>query len=287
MIKKAVIPAAGLGTRLLPITKELPKEMLPVFFRKNKSLSIRPMLQSVFEQVYDVGFREFGFIVGRGKRAIEDHFTFDENFVEQLKNRNKTELANGLQEFYKKLNNSTIMFMNQPVPKGFGDAIHKAKPFTGNEPFLMHAGDDLIFSEKNSHLQRIIDTFENYAADAAFFVEEVADPREYGVIVAKQITTDLYRVNQVIEKPEKPPSNLAVVALYIFKPNIYDAIEEVKPDKEGEIQLSDALQLLLNWGCNIYAIKLGKNEKRIDIGTPENYLNTLITSSQIEPYKRD
>ena len=285
MIKKAVIPAAGLGTRLLPITKELPKEMLPVFFRKNNKLGLRPMLQAVFEQIYDVGFREFGFIVGRGKRAIEDHFTFDQSFVEQLKNRHKTELANGLQEFYTKLNNSTIMFMNQPVPKGFGDAIHKAKPFTGNDPFLMHAGDDLIFSEKNSHLQRLIDTFENYAADAAFFVEEVADPRKYGVIVGNEIKPDLYSVKQVIEKPEKPPSNLAVIALYIFKPNIYDAIEEIKPDKRGEIQLSDALQLLLDRGCNLYAIKLGHNEKRIDIGTPENYLNTLIAGSQIEPYK--
>lgn len=287
MIKKAVIPAAGLGTRLLPITKELPKEMLPIFFRKNKKLILQPMLQAVFEQIYDIGFREFGFIVGRGKRAIEDHFTFDENFVEQLKNKHKDDLANGLQDFYTKLSNSTIMFMNQPVPKGFGDAIHKAKPFTGNESFLMHAGDDLIFSQKNGHLQRIINVFETFDADAAFFVEEVPDPRKYGVIVGNEVKPQLIRVEQVIEKPEKPPSNLAVIALYVFKPIIYKAIEEVKPDKRGEIQLSDALQLLLTWGCNLYAIKLGSNEKRIDIGTPESYLETLTTCSNIETCKRD
>jgi UTP--glucose-1-phosphate uridylyltransferase len=287
MIKKVVIPAAGLGTRLLPITKELPKEMLPVFFRKNKKLCLRPMLQAVFEQIYDVGFREFGFIVGRGKRAIEDHFTFDENFVEKLKHRNKSELANGLQEFYTKLNNSTIIFINQPVPKGFGDAIHKAKPFTVNDPFLIHAGDDFIFSEKNTHLQRIIDTFENHDADAAFFVEEVADSRKYGVIVGNEIEPDLYSVKQIIEKPENPPSNLAVVAIYLFKPIIYKAIEQIKPDKRGEIQLTDSLQLLLSWGCKMYAIKLESDERRIDIGTPESYLKTLRTFDSIKIFERD
>jgi UTP--glucose-1-phosphate uridylyltransferase len=287
VIKKAVITAAGLGTRLLPITKEFPKEMLPIFFRKNKKLCLRPMLQAVFEQIYAVGFREFGFIVGRGKRAIEDHFTFDASFVEQLKSKHKDDLANGLQDFYTKLNSSTIMFMNQPVPKGFGDAIHTAKPFTGNESFLMHAGDDLIFSQNNSHLERILNTFESFDADAAFFVEEVPDPRKYGVIVGNEVRPQLFSVEKVIEKPEKPPSNLAVVALYVFKPIIYEAIEAVKPDKRGEIQLSDALQLLLNWGCNLYALKLGHSEKRIDIGTPESYLKTLTTCSSIETYSGD
>jgi UTP--glucose-1-phosphate uridylyltransferase len=170
VIKKAVIPAAGLGTRLLPITKELPKEMLPIFFKEDGKLFLRPMLQAVFEQIYDVGFREFGFIVGRGKRAIEDHFTLDDIFIEQLKNNHKEELANGLEAFYKKLSDSTIMFMNQPRPKGFGDAIHKAKLFTGKEAFLMHAGDDLVFSRHNNHLRKILKVFEHYDADASFLV---------------------------------------------------------------------------------------------------------------------
>ncbi|MHA1834748.1 MAG: sugar phosphate nucleotidyltransferase, partial [Candidatus Baldrarchaeia archaeon] len=268
--------AAGLGTRLLPITKELPKEMLPVFFKeRNGRMCLKPMLQAVFEQLYAVGFREFGFIVGRGKRAIEDHFTSDDSFIEQLKNSGKAELANGLQDFYEKINNSNILFINQPKPKGFGDAVYKAKLFTGNESFLMHAGDDLVFSQDNSHLRRIMRLFEHYDADAAFLVEEVGDPRMYGVIKGNEVEPNVFEVEEVIEKPREPPSNLAIIALYVFKPVIYKAIENVKPDVNGEIQLADALQLLLEWKCKLYASKLGSTEHRIDIGTPETYLKAI------------
>jgi len=276
MIRKVVIPAAGLGTRLLPITKELPKEMLPVFFKgRNGGVCLKPMLQAVFEQLYAVGFREFGFIVGRGKRAIEDHFTSDDSCIEQLKNSGKAELANGLQDFYKKINNSNILFINQPKPKGFGDAVYKAKLFTGNESFLMHAGDDLVFSQDNRHLRRIMRLFEHYDADAAFLVEEVGDPRMYGVIKGNEVEPNVFEVEEVIEKPRRPPSNLAIIALYVFKPVIYKAIENVKPDVNGEIQLADALQLLLEWKCKLYASKLGSAERRIDIGTPETYLKAI------------
>ena len=276
MIKKVVIPVAGLGTRLLPMTKELPKEMLPLFFsEKNGKICLKPMLQAVFEQLYDVGFREFGFIVGRGKRAVEDHFTPDANFIELLKNKNKEQLANGLLEFYEKINNSTLMFINQPTPKGFGDAVHKAKLFTKDEPFLMHAGDDLVFSKNHRHFTRMIQMFESYDADAVFLVEEVEDPRKYGVIRGNEVEPDVFEVKEVIEKPKKPLSNLAIIALYIFKPIIYKAIENVKPDESGEIQLADALQLLLRWKCKLYASRLGSDERRIDIGTPETYLTTV------------
>lgn len=275
-IKKAVIPVAGLGTRLLPMTKELPKEMLPIFFRsKSGQISLKPMLQAVFEQLYDVGFREFGFIVGRGKRAVEDHFTPDENFLEFLKNRNKEHLAGGLQELYDKIGNTTIMFINQPKPKGFGDAVYQAKSFTADEPFLLHAGDDLVFSQNHDHFRRLIETFEHYHADAAFLVEEVEDPRRYGVIIGKEVEPSVFEVREVIEKPREPPSNLAIIALYVFKPIIYKAIENVKPDVSGEIQLTDALQLLLEWKCKLYASKLRSAERRIDIGTPEDYLKTI------------
>jgi len=279
LIKKVVIPAAGLGTRLLPITKELPKEMLPVFFKKkNGKVCLKPMLQAVFEQLYAVGFREFCIIVGRGKRAIEDHFTPDWDFIEYLKGRNKAELVDGLQEFYNKIANSTMIFMSQPKPKGFGDAVYTGKPFTGNQPFLLHAGDDLVFSKNNSHLKRMMKTFEHYDADVVFLVEKVEDPRRYGVIIGDEVTSHMLRVKEVIEKPKKPPSNLAAIALYLFKPIIYKAIKEVKPDERGEIQLADALQVLIDWKCKLYALKLRSGERRIDIGTPETYLKILKTS---------
>lgn len=276
MFRKAVIPAAGLGTRLLPITKELPKEMLPVIaLMKNGQPCLKPMLQAIFEQLYDVGFREFAFIVGRGKRAIEDHFSPDEDFIQNLKTKNKKDLAEELQEFYKKINNSTILFINQPKPKGFGDAVHRAALFTGNEEFLMQAGDDLIISKNNNHLKRAAKTFEEYDADILFLVEEVPDPRKYGVITGKEIKSGVLQVTNIMEKPKKPPSNLAIIALYLFKPVIYKALKKVKPDENGEIQLADALKLLIDWDCKVYGLKLKTNEKRIDIGTAESYLEML------------
>ena len=276
MLKKAVIPAAGLGTRLLPITKELPKEMLPVItLMKNGRICLKPMLQAIFEQLYDVGFKEFVFIVGRGKRAIEDHFLPDEDFIQNLKTKNKKDIAEELQGFYQKLTESNVVFINQPKPKGFGDAVGRAALFTGNENFLMQAGDDLIISKNNNHLKRAAKIFEEYDADTLFLVEEVPDPRKYGVITGKEIKRGIFKVTGIVEKPEKPPSNLAIIALYIFKPIIYKAIRKVEPDENGEIQLADALKLLIDWNCKVYGLKLKPNERRIDIGTAESYLEML------------
>jgi UTP--glucose-1-phosphate uridylyltransferase len=278
LLKKAVIPAAGLGTRLLPITKEFPKEMLPITaLTKNGQLCLKPMLQAVFEQLYSVGFREYAFIVGRGKRAIEDHFSPDEDFIRYLENKNKKDLAEELQEFYNKINNSKILFINQPKPKGFGDAVARASIFTGNEEFIMQAGDDLIISKNNNHLKKAIRTFEKYNADALFLLEEAPDPRNYGVITGKEIKPKLFQATNIIEKPKKPPSNLAIVALYIFKPIIYKAIDEVKPDKNGETQLADAIKKLIEWDCKVYGLKLDPTEKRVDIGTAQSYIAMLKT----------
>jgi UTP--glucose-1-phosphate uridylyltransferase len=276
LLKKAVIPAAGLGTRLLPITKELPKEMLPIVaLMKNGQPCLKPMLQAIFEQLYDVGFREFAFIVGRGKRAIEDHFLPDEDFIQHLKNQNKKDLADDLQEFYNKINSSNLVFINQPKPKGFGDAVGRAALFTGKEKFLMQAGDDLIISRNNNHLKRATETFNKYDADTLFLIEEVPDPRNYGVITGEEIKPGIFKVTNIVEKPKKPPSNLAIVALYIFKPVIYKAISKVKPDKNGEVQLADALKLLVEWNRKVYGLKLNPTERRVDIGTAESYLAML------------
>ena len=284
MIKKVIVPAAGLGTRLLPVTKELPKEMLPVFFKgKNGRVHLKPLLQTVFEQLYDEGFREFGFIVGRGKRAIEDHFTTGYGFVEYLKKKYMTNLVRQMQEFYSKVNDSTIVFINQPEPKGFGDAVYKAKAFTQSEPFLVHAGDNFVISEGNRHLKKMIKIFEDRDADAVFLVEEVEDPRGYGVMVGNEIEPCVFKVKRVIEKPKEPPSSLAIIALYAFNPIIHGAIEKVKPDESGEVQLTDAIQLLLNWQCDIYALKLRPGERRIDIGLPETYLKTIRDILQYPP----
>ncbi len=136
MIRKVIIPAAGLGTRLFPATKEQPKEMLPIFSKTAKVICSKPVVQMVFEQLYDAGLREFCYVVGRGKRGIEDHFTPDSNCVENLKNMGKNGQASDLEGFYNKLESSTIMWVNQPEPKGFGNAVLMAQPFVQNESCL-------------------------------------------------------------------------------------------------------------------------------------------------------
>jgi UTP--glucose-1-phosphate uridylyltransferase len=271
-----VIPSAGLGTRLLPATKEQPKEMLPIFAKSiDGELCLKPLLQIVFENLYDVGLREFGFITGRGKRSVEDYFTIDSGFVELLKNGNKFGLAKELDVFYEKVGSSHIAFINQPKPKGFGDAVHRAKMFTGTEPFLVHAGDDLIISKKNQYLRNLIDVFEEHEASAVFCVERVSDPRKYGVIVGDKVANNLYQVRRVVEKPSTPPSNIAVVAVYAFSSRIYQAIEETPPDANGEVQLTNAIQRLIDQNHSVYAVELSSEEKRLDIGTPQSYLKAL------------
>jgi len=276
MTKISVIPAAGLGTRLLMATKEVPKEMLPVFDAGPAGyLCVKPLLQVIYEKLYDVGFRTFCFIVGRGKRAIEDHFSCDWEFVRYLESRGKTRHAEELASFYKRLERSTIMFVNQPEPKGFGDAIYRVKELTRSEPFLVHAGDDLVLSSENSHIVRLMRVFYEKKADAAFLIEEVEDPRRFGVIRGVKESPGVYRVVDVVEKPETPPSRMAIVAIYVFNDSIYDALEKTGPGYGGEIQLTDAIGRLIIDGGRVFAVKLLPDEKRIDISTPDSYWNAL------------
>ena len=276
MLRKAVITAAGLGTRLLPATKEQPKEMLPIFTRSaNGGLCVKPFIQIVFEQLYDAGFRDFCFIVGKKSGIIEQHFTWDNGLVGRLLKKNKVDLINELSDFYKKASECNIVFINQIEPRGFGDAVFYARSFTKREPFLVHAGDDLILSKSNQWLKRLIQIYKNYNAEAVFCVEKVKDPRKYGVITGKRISTDLYIVSSIKEKPSSPPSNLAAIAIYIFSPKIYDAIKKTIPDINNEIQLTDAIQYLVNNNHNVYALELKKGERRMDIGTPESYWQVL------------
>jgi len=279
VIRKVVIPAAGLGTRLFPATKEQPKEMLPIFSRLvNGCVGVKPLLQMVFEQLYDTGFREFCFVVGRGKRSIEDHFTPDHNSVLTLKDRGKDEQALDLDGFYTKLKTSTIIWVNQPEPKGFGDAVMMAQPFVQNEHCLVHAGDTYIVSENARHLKLLMEVYERFNADATFIVQEVEDPRQYGIIEAKEIEKRFYRVKAAIEKPEKPTTNLAIMPIYIFHPVVFKALEKTTPGKGGEFQLTDAIQKLIEWGLNVYAAQLSSDEVRLDIGSPETYWEALNLS---------
>ncbi len=177
-IRIAVIPSAGLGTRLLPATKQQPKEMLPVFVRSSSGLVfLKPIVQVVFERLYDAGLREFCLIVGRGKRSIEDQFTLDAGFIENLKKLAKPHLVMEMEHFYQKVRKSNIVFINQPEPLGFGDAVLRARAFTNHSSFIVHAGDDLIISKNaGGCFSRLMTAFDSYQADAVFYVQKVKDP---------------------------------------------------------------------------------------------------------------
>ena len=262
-ISKVVIPVGGLGTRLLPSTKEQPKEMLPVFScSANSGVCLKPILQVVYERLYDAGFREFCFIVGRGKRCIEDHFTLDQDFIDLLRKRNKTQTEKELDLFYDKLRKSSIHFVNQPEPRGLGNAVSMARLFTNKAPFLVHAGDDLIISKHNEHLRRLQYVFSTHDAEAVLCLERMKDPGNYGVIVGDEITEGVHRVRRVVEKPHHSPSNLAIVAIYIFKPAIYNAIEKTDPDSVEEVQLTDAIQCLIEDELSVFGVELQAGEKK-------------------------
>jgi len=279
MIRKAVVPAAGMGTRLLSVTKEQPKEMLPIFMGDAvQGLSVKPLLQAVYEQLFEIGIEEFCFIVGRGKRAIEDHFTPDRRFIASLSSKGKSSMAQAMEEFYRRIEKSIIIWVNQPEPKGFGDSVLKAESLAATEDFVVHAGDTYIISDQNSHLKRLLETHEEKGADATFILQEVEDPRSYGVAEATEIEPGVLLVRKVVEKPEEPPSNLAIMPIYVFDPVIFKAIRNVPAGKGGELQLTDAIQKLIDWGLKVYGVMMKPDEVRLDIGTPETYWEALEAS---------
>ncbi|MCS7142445.1 MAG: sugar phosphate nucleotidyltransferase [Aigarchaeota archaeon] len=278
MIERVLIPAAGLGSRLLTVTKEQPKEMLPIFdVGSNHRLVVKPTIQMIFEQLYDLGIREFFFIVGRGKRALEDHFTPDYNYVEELVNRGKDELANELVEFYRRVEGSVITWVNQPSPLGFGHAVLLFKPLAKKEPFLVHAGDTYIASENGDHVMRLIKSFDRSGCSAALLLQRVEDPKEYGVAIVDD-GEGLMDVRRVVEKPKVPPSNMAIMPIYVFEYEIFRALEGIGPGVGGELQLTDGIQKLIEWGKRVIAVRLKDDEVRLDVGNPQSYWEALRTS---------
>ncbi|MEM3397521.1 MAG: sugar phosphate nucleotidyltransferase [Nitrososphaerota archaeon] len=277
-VKKAVITAAGLGTRLLPLTKEVPKEMLPIFVKGFRGeLLLKPLTQVIFEQLYSVGIREFFIIVGRGKRAIEDYFTPDSEFIKLLRGKGKNDYAEEMERFYKMIFESIVVFLNQPEPKGFGDAVLRARGLI-NETFLVHAGDTYIASRNLEHLEKLIDVHSRHGCSATLLVTEVEDPRPYGVIGGRMVEDDIWIVERIEEKPDKPWSNTAILPVYIFEPEIFNCLEEVPPGKGGELQLTDGIGCLVRKGKKVMAVRLPQHIHRLDIGSPSTFWEAIEVS---------
>ena len=269
MIRKIVIPAGGLGTRLLPITKEIPKEMMPLFLHgKNGEIIVKPLIQIIYEKFFKFGLREYCIIVGKQKRTIEDHFKSNQEF---LKNFNKnSNFRTDLEKFYFMLNKSKISWVNQPNPKGFGDAVKHAKSFVGNEDFLVTAGDTLL-PTGDRIIKKLLKSKLKEKNDAIILLKKVKNPKRFGVAVVNKNKMEVINVE---EKPEYPKSNLSIVALYRFRPSIIKALNEIKP-KKTELQLTSGIQKLIDWGGNVSSIILDNKDEVIDIGTGESYLNTI------------
>ena len=273
---KCILTVAGLGTRLIPLTKELPKEMLPIYSKtKNGELVLKPILQVIFESLYSHRIRDFCFIVGKSKRVVEEHFTPNYELANYLLKEKKPKLTKILKEFNDKLEKSSISFRFQPKPIGFGDAIYHGRKYVENEHFLLHAGDDIVLSKDNNHLKRLESNFKKHNAEIAFLVEEVSDPSQYGVVRGTIIEKGILDIKEIQEKPKKPKSKFAIIAIYIFKPSIFKYLEMAKKISKPEKQLAEAFNIALKNNSKIIGIVLRKNEKRIDIGTPETYARVL------------
>ena len=276
---KTVITAAGRGTRLLPFTKEMPKEMMPIFTKTHgNNRSVIPLLQYIFEQFFPMKIRDFCFVVGRDKRAIRDHFALQRSYLKEVPADRKKTMLN----FYKKLRNCHLTWINQPNPLGFGDAVKKVEKFVGEQDFILHAGDISIISGFKHPILRLIDTAKkNPEASAILVCKKVKDAQRYGIIQIKNRSSKVYSVEGVEEKPVRPKSNLGILALYYFKPEIFASLKKTKRGKNNELQLTDGIQQMINDGKKVLAIPLTKHDVEIDVGTVESYRDAQISS-----YKR-
>ncbi|KGN03518.1 UTP--glucose-1-phosphate uridylyltransferase [Clostridium novyi A str. 4570] len=263
-VKKAIIPAAGLGTRFLPATKAQPKEMLPIVDK--------PTIQYIIEEAVQSGIEEILIITGRNKRAIEDHFDKSVELENMLEEKGKDDLLNMVKDIS---NMVDIYYIRQKEPKGLGHAINCAKTFVGNEPFAVMLGDDVVDS-KVPCLKQLIDCFNEYKT-TILGVQEVNKNSvdKYGIVEGLHIEDRVYKVKDLVEKPciNEAPSNVAILGRYIITPPIFDILSHTKPGKSGEIQLTDALRTLIKKEA-MYAYKF--EGRRYDVGDKLGFLEATV-----------
>jgi UTP--glucose-1-phosphate uridylyltransferase len=263
-VKKAIIPAAGLGTRFLPATKAQPKEMLPIVDK--------PTIQYIVEEAIASGIEEILIITGRNKKSIEDHFDKSVELELELERSGKAELLELVRDISDMVD---IHYIRQKEPRGLGHAIHCAKTFVGNEPFAVLLGDDVVDS-KTPCLKQLIDCYSEYKT-TILGVQTVANENvsKYGIVDGIHIEDKVYKVKDLVEKPsaEESPSNVAILGRYIITPEIFNILENTKPGKGGEIQLTDALKTLISKEA-MYAYNF--EGKRYDVGDKLGFLQATI-----------
>ncbi|PAD69262.1 UTP--glucose-1-phosphate uridylyltransferase [Bacillus sp. 7586-K] len=265
-IRKAIIPAAGLGTRFLPATKALPKEMLPIVDK--------PTIQYIVEEAVASGIEDIIIISGRGKRSIEDHFDQTYELEDALMKKNKLSLFHEVQKI---TNLANIHYIRQKEPKGLGHAINCARSFVGNEPFAVLLGDDIVMSEKPC-LQQLIEVFNRYHSSIVG-VQKVSEDEvsQYGIIKPKgsEIDENILNIETLVEKPKKEeaPSQYAILGRYILRPEIFSILNTLPPDSSGEVQLTEAIRIL-NERQAVYAYQF--HGRRYDIGNKLGFIRATI-----------
>ncbi len=274
-IKKAIIPAAGLGTRFLPATKAMPKEMLPILDK--------PTIQYIVEEAARAGIEDIIIVTGKHKRAIEDHFDIQKELETTLYEKGKLELLDRVQYSTELAN---IFYVRQKEQKGLGHAIYTAKQFIGNEPFAVLLGDDIVESD-NPAIKQLMEQYEA-TGKSVIGVQTVpeTETHRYGIIEPKSQDERLYEVNRFVEKPEQgtAPSNLAIMGRYVLSPRIFDYLETQTEGSGGEIQLTDAIERL-NKDDKVYAYDF--EGQRYDVGEKIGFVKTTIEYALKDKEMRD
>lgn len=273
----AVVPVAGRGTRLLPLTKSQPKEMLPI--------GRKPVVQYVVEELSRCGVQRLLFVTGPGKTAIENHFDIDAELISNLRETGKEEL---LAELAFEREELQYFYTRQRRQLGLGHAVLCARPVVGKHSFVVALGDSVIGLHAQSRvLQTMIERFELLRADAVVALEPVAatDVVHYGIAKPRGPLGPVIELDDLVEKPAvaEAPSNLAVAARYVFSAGIFDCLERTEPGQGGEIQLTDAIRMLIRQGGRVLGVCLPKAEKRYDIGNFESYFQAFVEFSLADP----
>jgi len=273
----AVVPVAGRGTRLLPLTKSQPKEMLPV--------GRKPVVQYVVEELARCGIGRVLFVTGPGKTAIENHFDIDAELIALLRETGKEEQ---LAELAFEREDVHYLYTRQRRQLGLGHAVLCARPVVGDSCFVVALGDSIIGLHAQSQIVRVmIERFEATSAAAVIAFEQVPheDVDQYGVAKPRGRVGEVFELEDIVEKPEpsEAPSNLAVAARYVFSPVIFDYLEKTPPGKGGEIQLTDAIRALVHDGRKVLGVCLGENEPRFDIGNFESYFRAFVDFALADP----
>lgn len=267
-IRKAVIPAAGFGTRFLPQTKAMPKEMLPIVDK--------PVIQYVVEEVVTSGVKDIIVVTGANKRAIEDHFdTPNEDLIKNLTAGGKLDLLDSIQKLADMAN---FIYIRQKGPYGNGTPVLSAEPAIEDEPFAVVWGDEFIYSDP-PRLKQMIDVHEKYGGIviSGVKIEKKEDLNRYGIADVEPVEGNVYKIKEIIEKPdpETAPSNLATHGAYILPPEIFSALKSLSPGRGGEIWLTDAINVLKNQGVPVYAVEI-ENGKYYDTGNKLEYMKTVV-----------